>query len=144
MFPTSIYAVFVIDRTRKQMLLIKWLNLILLKTTIDQSNVQAVKTEKEEWYTLSNMIYIELQNCCFFIVEVYFEAPKMYINHLNNICNEVAMELQYMQLYQRYASLDKLLYFSRFLLRFVLWLSVRKFSKFYGLLFSRKPFSSSC
>ena len=32
----------------------------------------------------------------------------MYTNQLNNICNEVAMELQYLQLYQRYASLQVL------------------------------------
>ena len=54
------------------------------------------------------MIYIKLQNCCFFFFEVYFEAPKMYTNQLNNICNGVAMELQYLQLYQRYASLQVL------------------------------------
>ena len=35
------------------------------------------------------MIYIKLQNCCFFFFEVYFEAPKMYTNQLNNICNGV-------------------------------------------------------
>ena len=52
------------------------------------------------------MIYIKLQNCFFF--EVYFEAPKMYTNQLNNICNGVAMELQYLQFYQRYASLQVL------------------------------------
>ena len=51
------------------------------------------------------MIYIKLKNCCFFFFEVYFEAPKMYTNQLNNICNGVAMELQYLQLYQRCASL---------------------------------------
>ena len=43
-FCTSIYAVFVIDRTRKQMLLIKWFNQDLL--SISESNVPAVKTEK--------------------------------------------------------------------------------------------------
>ena len=47
------------------------------------------------------------------------------------------MELQYLQLYRRYASLDMLLYFSRFSLRFVLQLSIKKFSKFYEFLFSR-------
>ena len=50
------------------------------------------------------MIYIKLQNCFFFFFEVCFEAPKMYTNQLNNICNGVAMEIQYLQLYQRYAS----------------------------------------
>ena len=54
------------------------------------------------------MIYIKLQNYCFFIFEVYFEAPKMYINQLNNICNKVAMKLHYLELYQRYASLKTL------------------------------------
>ena len=110
MFRTSIYAVFVIDRTRKQTLLIKLFNFVFTKDlpSISQSNIQAVKAEKEEWYTLSNMIYIKLKNCCFFFFEVYFEAPKMYTNQLNNICNGVAMELQYLQLYQRYASLQVL------------------------------------
>ena len=41
-------------------------------------------------------------------VTVCFEAPKMYTNQLSNICNRVAMELQYLQLYQRYASLQVL------------------------------------
>ena len=49
-FRTSIYAVFVIDRTRKQTLLIKWFNFVFTKDlpSISQSNVQAVKAEKEE------------------------------------------------------------------------------------------------
>ena len=34
--------------------------------------------------------------------------------------------------------------FSRFLLRFVLQLSIKKFSKFYEFLFPRKPLSSGC
>ena len=94
MFYTSIYAVFVIDRTQKQTLLIKLFDFVFNKDlpSISQSNVQAVKAEKEEQYTLSNMIYIKLQNCCFFFFEVYFEAPKMYPNQWNNICNGVAME----------------------------------------------------
>ena len=59
-FCTSIYAVFVIDRTRKQTLLIKWFNIVFTKDlpSISLSNIQAVKAEKEERYTLSNMIYI--------------------------------------------------------------------------------------
>ena len=52
------------------------------------------------------MIYTKLQNYCLFFFEVYFEAPEMYTNQLNNICNAVAMELQYLQFYQRYASLQ--------------------------------------
>ena len=108
MFCTSIYAVFVIDSTRKQTLLIKRFNFAFTKDlpSISQSNIQAVKAEKEEQYTLSNMIYIKLKNCCSFFFEVYFEAPKMYTNQLNNICNGVAMELQYLQFYQRYASVQ--------------------------------------
>ena len=50
MFRTSIYAVFVIDHTRKQTLLIKWFNFGFTKDlpSISQPNVQAVKPEKEE------------------------------------------------------------------------------------------------
>ena len=82
MFRTSVYAVFVIDHIRKQRLLIKLFASVFTKDlpSITQSNVQAVKAEKEESYTLSNMIYIKLQNCCFFFFEVYFEAPKLYTN----------------------------------------------------------------
>ena len=82
-FRTSIYAVFVIDRTRKQTLLMKWVHFVFTKDlpSISQSNVQAAKAEKEEQYALSNMIYIKLPNCCCFFFEVYFEAPKMYTNH---------------------------------------------------------------
>ena len=44
------YTVFVIDRTQKQTLLIKWFNFVFAKDlpTISQSNIQAVKAEKEE------------------------------------------------------------------------------------------------
>ena len=47
---TSIYAFFVIDRTWKQTLLINWFNFVFTKDlpSISQSNVQAVKAEKEE------------------------------------------------------------------------------------------------
>ena len=49
-FRTSIYDAFVIDRTRKQMLLIKWFDFAFTKDlpSISQSNIQAVKAEKEE------------------------------------------------------------------------------------------------
>ena len=49
-FRTSIYVVLVIDRTRKQTLLSKWFNFAFTKDLplISQSNVQAVKAEKEE------------------------------------------------------------------------------------------------
>ena len=116
LFRTSIYAVFVIDRTRKQTLLIKWFNFVFTKDLpLISQNIQAVKAEKEEWYTLSNMIYIKLKNCCFFFFEVYFEAPKMYTNQLNNIYNGVHFFVcsftKNMLLYKN---------FLRFLLRFVL------------------------
>ena len=47
-FRTSIYAALVIDRTRKQTLLAKWINFAFTKDLplISQSNVQAVKAEK--------------------------------------------------------------------------------------------------
>ena len=37
------------------------------------------------------MIYIKLQNYCFFFFEVYFEGgtPKMYTNQLKDDCNGV-------------------------------------------------------
>ena len=49
-FRTSIYAVFVIDFIRKQKLLIKWFNFVFTEDlpSISQSNIQAVKAEKEE------------------------------------------------------------------------------------------------
>ena len=81
------------------------------------------------------MIYIKLPNC-FFFFEVYFESPKMYLNQLNNICNGIhflaCSFTKYMLFYK---------YFTRFLLRFVLCLSIKGFSKFYELLFPRKRFS---
>ena len=79
-FCTSIYTVFVIDRTRKQTLLIKLFDFVFTKDlpSINQSNVHAVKAEKEELLTLSNMIYIKSPNSCFFLFEVFFENPKMY------------------------------------------------------------------
>ena len=49
-FRISIYIVFVIDRTRKQTLLIKWFDFVSTKDlpSISQSNVQATKAENEE------------------------------------------------------------------------------------------------
>ena len=90
-FRTSIYAVFVIDRTRKQTLLIQLFDFAFTKgpPSISQSNVQAVKAEKEKQYTLSNMIYIKVPNCCLFFLKVYFEASKMYTNQLDSISNGV-------------------------------------------------------
>ena len=66
-FRTSIYAFFVIDRTRKKTLIIKLFDFVFTKalSSISQSNVEAVKAEKEEQYTLSNMICIKLPKCCF-------------------------------------------------------------------------------
>ena len=47
---TSIYAFFVIDRTWKQALLIKWFNFVFTKDLplISQSNVQAVNAKKKK------------------------------------------------------------------------------------------------
>ena len=83
-------------------------------------------------------MYIKLQNC-FFFFEVCFEAPKMYANQLNNICNGVAMELQYLQLCERYDSpLFKI---------FAQICSVVICKEIFEILrtsVSEKPFSSSC
>ena len=78
MFPNSIYAALVIYCTRKQTLLTKEFNFVFAKdlSSISQSNVQAVKAEKEDEYTLSNIIYVKLQNYCFFFFEIYFGATK--------------------------------------------------------------------
>ena len=60
-FRTSIYAAFIINRTRKQTLLIELLFFVFIKglPSTSQSNLQAVNAEKEEQYTLSNLIYIK-------------------------------------------------------------------------------------
>ena len=49
-FRVSIYAFFVIDRTRKQALLIKWFNFVFSKdlASISQSNVLAAKAKNKE------------------------------------------------------------------------------------------------
>ena len=49
-FRTSIYVALVIDRTQKRTLLTKWFNFIFTKDLplIIQSNIQAVKAQKEE------------------------------------------------------------------------------------------------
>ena len=56
------------------------------------------------------MIYIKLQNC-FFFFEVYFEAPKMNRNQLNNISNGshfFFFFFFFLQFYPKYASLQVL------------------------------------
>ena len=50
------------------------------------------------------MIYIKLQS--FFFFEVYFEAPKMSRNQLNNICN--GFHFFCLQFYQKYVPLQVL------------------------------------
>ena len=131
------------------MLLIKQFNFVLTKDlpSISQSNVQAVTAKNEEQYTLNNMIYIKLQNCYFFFFEVYFEGdtPKMYTNQLKDVCNGVHF-LTKLQTEGRHFTKKMLLYkyFSRFLIRFVLELSLKSYSKFYKLPFPRKPFSKGC
>ena len=59
------------------------------------------------------MIYIKLQNCCVSFFEVCFEGgtPKMYINQLKDVSNEVHFFLTKLQAgglpsYQKYASLQ--------------------------------------
>ena len=59
----------------------------------------------------------------------------MYTNQLSNICNEVSRELNICS-FTKDMPLYK--YSSIFFLRFVLRLSVKKFSKFYELLFPTK------
>ena len=89
----SCFVFFVIDRTRKQTLLIKRFNFVFTKDlpSISQSNAQAATAKNEEQYTLSNMIYIKLQNCSVTFFEVCFEGgtPKMYTNQIKDVCNEV-------------------------------------------------------
>ena len=58
------------------------------------------------------MIYINLQNYCFFFFEVYFEGgtPKMYTSQLKDVCNGVhfltKLQAENLQFYQKYASLQ--------------------------------------
>ena len=63
-------AFFVIDRTRKQPLLIKPFNFVFIKdlASLSQSKEQAVMAENEEQYTLSNIIYIKDRMQCFCMV----------------------------------------------------------------------------
>ena len=60
------------------------------------------------------MIYIKLQNCCFFFFEIYFEGvtPKLYTNQSKDVCNGVhlltKLHTEGLQFYQKYASLQVL------------------------------------
>ena len=69
--------------------------------------LQIVKSDYSRWSRWS-MPHNDRKKKRLRNVTVCFEAPKMYTNQLNNICNRVVMELQYLQLYQRYASLQVL------------------------------------
>ena len=116
-FRASIYAVFVIDRTQKQMLLI-----ILLKIyhrSVSQMYKLWLKMKSNmpsvTWYTLNyKIVAFFVFFFFFFFFEVNFEAPIMCTNLLKNICNGfhffVCSFTQNMLLCK---------YFSRFLLRFV-------------------------
>ena len=76
-FPSFVF--FVIDRSRKQTLLITRFNLLFIeqRPSVTQSNVNAATAENEEQYTLSNIIYIKFQNCFFFKVCFEGGASKM-------------------------------------------------------------------
>ena len=104
LFLTSIYAAFATDGTRKQTLLTKLFDFVFTKglPSISQLNIQPLK---EEQYTLSNMIYIKLPNCCFIFLEVCFEALKIYTNQLNSTCNGVHFFVCGFLFYQKYSSL---------------------------------------
>ena len=58
------------------------------------------------------MIYIKLQNCCFFFFEVYLERgiPNMHTNQLKDVCDGVhfltKLQAEGLQFYQKYASLQ--------------------------------------
>ena len=75
-FRTSIYAVFVIDRTWKQTLLITLFDFVFTKDlpSISQSNVQAVKAEKEEQYNLSNIYTLNYQIITFFRWSLFWSS----------------------------------------------------------------------
>ena len=74
------FAFFVIDRTRKQTLLIKRFNFVFIKDlpSISQSNEKVVKAENGEQYSLSNVICIKLQNCCFFSLRCILEEVLLH------------------------------------------------------------------
>ena len=62
--------------------------------TIDQSKVQAVTAENEEQDTLSNKKYIEIQNCYFFLWDVFWSSVLKQVYFEADIdkllyCNEV-------------------------------------------------------
>ena len=59
----SCFAFSVIDRTRKQTPVNQTIQLCLIK---DLPSVQSNVPENEEQHTLSKIIYIKFQNCCFF------------------------------------------------------------------------------
>ena len=92
-FHVSLSLLFIALEDRRQTLLIKRFNFVFTKDlpSISQSNVQAATAKNEEQYTLNNMIYIKLQNCRVSFFEAYFEGgtPKMYINQLKDVSNEV-------------------------------------------------------
>ena len=108
-FRTSIYAVFVIDCFRKQTLLIKWYNFVFTKDLPDQSNVQAATAEKEEYYTLCNMMSIKLQNYCFFSLRYILKIPKcLQSNWTIFVMYVFFFFFFFFKFYQRYASLQVL------------------------------------
>ena len=105
-FRNSIYAVFVVDRPRKQTLLIKTFLLKIYHPPVRHTYKLYILKRKNNipwvtWYTLN-----------YKIAEVYFEAPKMYTNQWNNICNGVHF---FVCSFTENMLLDKC--FSRFLLR---------------------------
>ena len=113
-FCSSIYVVFVTDRNRKQMLLIKLFDFVFTK------DLPSISQSKQ--YTLSNMMYVKLPKIvAFFSLRsvLCFEAPNMYANRLKNICDGVFFfAFCFCSSFTKNMLLYK--YFSRLLLRFVL------------------------
>ena len=75
---TSIYAVFVIDRTRKQTLLIQLFDFAFTKgpPSISQSNVQTVKAEKEKQYTWVTWYALKYQIVAYFSLKFILKLLK--------------------------------------------------------------------
>ena len=88
------FSFFVIDRTRKQALLIKRFNFVLSKiyqgSVIQTNELQLLKMKTAEKFKRTSCNGWKIKIVTFFF-EVYFEggAPKIYINQLKDISNGV-------------------------------------------------------
>ena len=140
------FTFFVIDRTRKQILLIKRFTVFFKdRPSLSQSNVEAVSAENEEQYTLSNIIHIKFQKCYLFSLRSALKKLLLKCRQTNEKISVISLFFVKISGWGS-AALPKICISISIFQGFCsdLQLSIKSSSTFYEFLSPRKALSSGC